>query len=336
MSSEKNRPETAGEPAPSQASIAPQGREQAAQWERSVLERLAFATLDEQRRARRWRIFFRIAFVLLLAVIAAGVWRPSVDLQDVSGPHTALVELQGEIAADTLASADNINDALRAAFDDPDSKAVVLRINSPGGSPVQAGIINDEIWRLKKLYRKPIYVVVDDLCASGGYYVAAAADRIYVDKASLVGSIGVLMDGFGFTGLMSKLGVERRLYTAGKNKGFLDPFSPQSKPQEDYARQMLEEVHQQFIAVVKKGRGKRLKLSDPDLFSGLVFNGDRSIALGLADGHGTLDSVARDVVKAEKVVDYTVKENVLDRISRRFGTTAGAAIASAMRNMSMR
>jgi protease-4 len=305
-------------------------------WERGVLEKLAFATLEEQRSARRWRIFFRFAFLAALLLIAIGLWRPARHVSDVSGPHTALVDLAGEIAADQPASADNIVESLRNAFEDKESKAVVLRINSPGGSPVQAGIINDEIWRLKALHNKPLYVVVDDICASGGYYVAAAADQIFVDKASLVGSIGVLMDGFGFTGLMDKLGIERRLYTAGRNKGFLDPFSPQSKEQQAYAKQMLDEVHRQFIDVVKRGRGARLKADDPDVFSGLVFNGERSIALGLADGHGTVDSVARDIVKAEKVIDYTTKENVLDRLSRRFGAAAGESIASALRGMGLR
>jgi protease IV len=214
---------------------------------------------------------------------------------------------------------------LQDAFEDKETQGVVLRINSPGGSPVQAGQINDEIRRLRAKYPGiPLYVVVDDICASGGYYVAAAADKIFVDKASLIGSIGVLMDGFGFTGTMAKLGVERRLITAGSNKGFLDPFSPLSPAQQQYAKQMLEEIHQQFIDVVKRGRGKRLK-ETPDTFSGLVWNGQKGVEMGLADGYGSLESVARDVIKAEKIVDYTTRESIADRLAKRFG----AGVASA-------
>ena len=208
---------------------------------------------------------------------------------------------------------------MRSAFEDKGTAGVILRINSPGGSPVQSGIINDEIRRLRGKYPDiPLYVVVEDVCASGGYYVAAAADKIFVDKASLVGSIGVLMDGFGFTGTMDKLGVERRLLTAGENKGFLDPFSPQDPKQKLMAQTMLGEIHKQFIDVVKKGRGQRLK-ETPDMFSGLVWTGARSIELGLADDFGTVSSVARDVIKAEKVMDYTQKENIAERFAKRFG-----------------
>jgi protease-4 len=242
------------------------------------------------------------------------------------GKHTALVEVHGVIAPDTAANADDVIQSLQDAFDDHNTLGVVVRINSPGGSPVQAGYINDEIRRLRALHPDvPLYVVVEDICASGGYYIAAAADKIFVNKASMVGSIGVLMDGFGFTGAMEKLGVERRLITAGENKGFLDPFSPQSATQKDYARQMVGDIHQQFIAVVKQGRGNRLKPT-PDMFSGLVWTGERSIELGLADGLGSLDSVAREVVKAEKVVDFTVHEGLADRLAQRFG----AGVASAL------
>ncbi len=307
-------------------------------WERSMLEKLAMASLKEQQLARRWKIFFRLAFLAALLLLTFAILRPKGHATDRVGPHTALVELTGEIAMGTSASADNINAALKEAFEDPESKGVILRINSPGGSPVQSGLINSEITRLKTLHKKPIYVVVEEICASGGYYVASAADQIFVDKASLVGSIGVLMDGFGFTGLMEKLGVERRLLTAGENKGFLDPFSPQSEKHKAYVEGMLKEIHEQFIATVKQGRGAKLKTDQPDIFSGLVFSGEKSIALGLADATGTLDSVARDVVKAEKVIDYTPKENVLDRISRRFGAAAGDAVIKAMRtsNSSLR
>jgi len=239
--------------------------------------------------------------------------------------HTALVDLQGVIAADKT-SADSVIDSLQSAFEDKKTKGVILRINSPGGSPVQAGQIHDEIKRLRGLHPDiPLYVVVDDICASGGYYVAAGADKIFVDKASIVGSIGVLMDGFGFTQAMQKLGVERRLLTAGENKGFLDPFSPADPRQEAYARQMLEEIHGQFINVVKEGRGKRLK-ETPGMFSGLVWSGERSIQLGLADGLGSVESVARDVIKAKDIVDFTQREGLAARLASRLGASMAAAL----------
>lgn len=304
-------------------------------WEREMLEKVLMAGIREQRAARRWKIFFRL---LVLAIVALVVWSisdfdgGSTTVGATSGKHTALVTLSGEIAPDSQASAQKINSALESAFEDNSAAGVILRINSPGGSPVQAGMIYDDIARLRAKYpKKPLYVVVEEICASGGYYVAAAADKIYVDKASIVGSIGVLMDGFGFTGLMDKLGIERRLLTAGRNKGFLDPFSPQTDQQKTYALDMLEQVHQQFIGAVKKGRGNRLK-DDPDLFSGLFWTGQRSIELGLADGLGTVDSVARDVLKAPDLVDYTVKENLPERVARRFGAAVGAA---AMKTMMM-
>jgi protease-4 len=302
--------------------------DQDSNWERDVLEKLALSSLQEQRRARHWGIFFKTAtlgFMFILLFIAMG-WIGKSEVALGTGKHTALVDLQGVIAADSVASADNIISSLQNAFKDKNTKGVILRINSPGGSPVQAGQINDEIVRLRAQYPKiPLYVVVDDICASGGYYVAAAADKIYVDKASLIGSIGVLMDGFGFTGTMSKLGVERRLITAGVNKGFLDPYSPLNPSQKAYAKQMVEEIHQQFIAVVKKGRGKRLKVT-PDTFSGLVWNGQRGVEMGLADGYGTVESVARDVIKASDIVDYTVKENFADRLAKRFGVGVMSAL----------
>ena len=304
-------------------------------WEREILEKVLLAGIREQRAARRWKIFFRL---LVLAIVALVVWSisdfdgGSTTVGATSGKHTALVTLSGEIAPDSQASAQKINSALESAFEDSSAAGVILRINSPGGSPVQAGMIYDDIARLRAKYpKKPLYVVGEEICASGGYYVAAAADKIYVDKASIVGSIGVLMDGFGFTGLMDKLGIERRLLTAGRNKGFLDPFSPQTDQQKTYALDMLEQVHQQFIGAVKKGRGNRLK-DDPDLFSGLFWTGQRSIELGLADGLGTVDSVARDVLKAPDLVDYTVKENLPERVARRFGAAVGAA---AMKTMMM-
>jgi protease-4 len=230
-----------------------------------------------------------------------------------------MVELRGVIGPESGASADNIVSGLQDAFKDKNTQGVILRINSPGGSPVQAGHINDEIKRLRAKYPDiPLYAVVEDICASGGYYVAVAADQIYVDKGSIIGSIGVLMDGFGFTELMDKLGVERRLLAAGENKGFLDPFSPINEEQQKYAATMLAEIHKQFITVVREGRGQRLN-ETPELFSGLLWVGTRSVELGLADGLGSIDYVAREIVKAEDIVDFTPRENIAERVARRFG-----------------
>ena len=297
-----------------------------------MLEKLAFAALAEQRAARRWRIFFRLAWLLLFAGL---VWTLASNEMagnaSKSAPHTAVVNVKGEIADGAEASAENVLAALRSAFEDQGSQAVVLLINSPGGSPVQAGIINDEIVRLKQKHNKPLYAVVEETCASAAYYIAAAADDIYVDKASIVGSIGVLMDGFGFTGTMEKLGVERRLLIAGENKGFLDPFSPQSDKQRQFAQSMLDQIHQQFIAVVKEGRGDRLKSTD-ETFSGLFWTGQQAIDLGLADHLGSLDYVAREVVKAEDIIDYTRRENVAERLVKRFGMTLGEGAVHAMRS----
>lgn len=294
--------------------------------ERNVLERLLLAHLDEQRRTRRWGVFFKLTGVVWLFLVFF-MLLGQFDGEFVSTePHTALVDINGEIGGDDGVTADTLIGALNTAFDDKHTKAVVLRINSPGGSPVHAGLVFDEIKRLRAKHAQiPLYVVIDDICASGGYYIAAAGDKIFVDKASLVGSIGVLMDGFGFTESMKKLGVERRLLTAGENKGFLDPFSPKQANQETHAKLMLEEIHQQFIQVVRKGRGSRLK-ETPDMFSGLVWSGARSIELGLADALGSLDSVARDVVKVEEIVDFTPQEGLADRLARRIGTAMGDAM----------
>jgi protease IV len=296
-------------------------------WERGVLERLVRSVLDEQRRARRWSILFKsLGFLYLFVVLFLVLgWFSGKD-KGLPGRHTALVEINGVIAADSQASAERVNAGLQDAFKDTKTAGVILRVNSPGGSPVQAGQINGEMRRLRGLYPKvPLYVVVEDICASGGYYVAAAADQIYVDQASIVGSIGVLMDGFGFTGTMEKLGVERRLLTAGDNKGFLDPFSPINPKQRDYAEKLLADVHRQFIDVVKQGRGKRLK-ETPELFSGLFWTGQRSIELGLADGLGSVDYVAREVIKAEDIVDFTPRENLAERFARRLGAATAEAL----------
>ena len=291
-------------------------------WERATLEKLAFAALKEQRSARRWKIFFRLAWLGLIAAVVFVALQQSSSTTSKSAPHTAVVDIKGEIASGAEASAEFVVAAMRSALEDEGSQALVLLINSPGGSPVQAGIINDEIVRLKAKHNKPIYAVVEETCASAAYYIAAAADDIYVDKASIVGSIGVLMDGFGFTGTMEKLGVERRLLTAGENKGFLDPFSPQTETQRAYAQTMLNQIHQQFISVVKAGRGDRLKTT-ADTFSGLFWTGQQAVEMGLADQMGSLDYVAREVVKAEDIIDYTRRDNVAERLVKRFGAAVG-------------
>lgn len=300
-------------------------------WERATLERLLFATLEEQRAQRRWRAIVRLAWLaFFIFVIWALTWRgaPSADK---ATPHTAVIEIQGEIGPDAEANAEFIVAAARAAFEDAGAQGVVLLINSPGGSPVQAGIVNDELKRLKARYQKPLYAVVEESCASAAYYIAASADRIFVDKASIVGSIGVLMEGFGFVGLMDKLGIERRLLTAGENKGFLDPFSPQTDTHRRHAQQMLDQVHKQFIDVVRAGRGKRLKADTPELFSGLFWTGQQAVELGLADQLGNLDFVAREVIKAEDLVDYTRRENVAERLVKRFGASIGEGAIRALR-----
>ena len=296
------------------------------QWERGVLEKVALAAIQEQRSARRWGMFFKLlVMTYLFALLFIGMgWFGKRDVS--AGKHTALVDISGVISANSAASADKILGGLQAAFKDKNTKGVIVRINSPGGSPVQAGYINDEIRRLRGKHPEiPLYAVVEDICASGGYYIAAAADRIYVDKGSIIGSIGVLMDGFGFTGTMENLGVERRLLAAGKNKGFLDPFSPIHDEQIAHAEIMLNDIHQQFIAVVRQGRGKRLK-ETPDMFSGLLWVGQKSIDLGLADALGSLEYVAREVIKAEDIVDFTQQENIAERFARRFGAASAETL----------
>lgn len=293
-------------------------------WERTVIEKLAASALKEQRRARQWGIFFKtLGFIYLFALLFLALGWIGKKETVLPGKHAAVVELDGVISPDSLSSASNIASGLQEAFKDKRTQGVILRINSPGGSPVQAGYINDEIRRLRAKYPSiPIYAVVEDICASGGYYVAVAADKIFVDKASIVGSIGVLMDGFGFPGTLEKLGIERRLLTAGSNKGFLDPFSPLVPEQKAYAEKMLNEIHSQFVEVVKQGRGKRLKESS-EIFSGLVWTGQRSVDLGLADGLGGVEYVAREVIKADHIVDFTLRENFVERLAKRLG--AGAA-----------
>jgi protease IV len=307
-------------------------------WERSAIEKLLLANVKEQRAKRRWGIFFRLCALVLAA---AFLWALLTDDPSKawsakdggsSGKHTAVVSLDGTIEADSpTASAESVNAALRAAFADPQTAGVILRVNSPGGSPVQSQMIFDEMRRLRTKYAQtPLHAVVEEVCASGGYFVAAAADSIHVSKSSMIGSIGVLMDGFGFSGTMQKLGVERRLLTAGENKGFLDPFSPLQEKHKEHVTQMLGDIHEQFISAVKSGRGVRLK-SDPKIFSGLLFTGANGIQLGLADALGTVDSVARDVIKAEDLVDYSPKDNVAERLARRFGAAAGSSFFSMLK-----
>lgn len=300
-------------------------------WDETATQ-IAQLYLQERRSDRRWRVFFRLVWLAVFALLAWTAYADHLLPAPPIGPHTALVEVRGEIASDTEASADNLIGALRSAFEDEGSQAVVLRINSPGGSPVQAGLVYDEIRRLKSLHNKRVFAVVEEECASGAYYIAAAADEIYTDKASIVGSIGVLMDGFGFAGAMERLGIERRLLTAGVNKGIGDPFSPLSDEQRGYLKATLDQVHQQFIAVVREGRGERLK-ETPEIFSGLFWNGEEAVKLGLADHLGSLDYVAREVIKAEDIIDYTPKENIAERLANRFGASIGAGAVRAMRSM---
>jgi protease-4 len=300
-----------------------------------VLEQFARDYLRDRRSERRWRIFFRLSWLLLFLFIVLSLLVQGPGKAPPGTAHTALVELRGEIAADTDTSAEVVVAGLKSAFEDAGARAVVIRINSPGGSPVQSGIINDEIRRLKAKHGKKVYAVVDEACASGAYYVAVAADEIFVDKASLVGSIGVLIDGFGFTDAMEKLGIERRLITAGQNKGLLDPFSPLDEQQRAFAQAMIDQIHQQFIKAVKEGRGQRLK-ETPDIFSGLFWNGEEAVKLGLADQLGNLDFVAREVVKAEDVIDYTQRENVAERLVKRFGASVGEGAARTLRGFVVR
>lgn len=298
--------------------------------EMKVLEKWASSVLKEQRSTRRWGIFFKsLTFIYLFALLGLFLAGNSFDTEAIDEkPHVAVVELKGAIAADQEANADSIIGALRRAFDAEKSRAVVIRINSPGGSPVQAGYIYDEMVRLKGLHTdKPLYAVITDIGASGGYYVAAAADEIYADKASLVGSIGVISSGFGFVELMDKLGVERRALTAGESKALLDPFQPLGDEQRAFWQQVLNTTHQQFIEQVQQGRGDRLS-DDPKLFTGLIWTGEQAVDLGLIDGLASTSQVARDKVGIDKLVDYTSRPNALERITERLGVAVGSTIVN--------
>lgn len=297
-------------------------------WEREVIEKVLLAQVTEQRRSRRWGLFFKgLLFVYLLAVLAllAIDYLPDAKLH--AGGHAAVVEIDGLISSESDASAENVIESLRDAFKDKGTKGVILRVNSPGGSPVQSALINDEIRRLRDKYKKvPVYAVIEDLGASGGYFVAVAADKIYVNRSSVVGSIGVLMNGFGFVDTIEKLGVERRLMTAGEHKALFDPFSPVNEFDREHLRRILDELHANFIGAVKAGRGNRLK-DDPEIFSGLFWTGEESVALGLADGFGDLGYVARDVIGVETTVDFTKEVDVWERLASRMGTGAAEAFA---------
>jgi protease IV len=292
------------------------------QWQQTVIEKLAMSSLKEQKATRRWGIFFKLlVFIYLFTILAYAVGWVVKDGKAAIGAHTALINIAGVIEPGGEVNADAVLGSLADAYDNKGTKGIILRINSPGGSPVQAGIINEEVYRQKKLHPNiPVYAVVEDICASGGYYIAAAADKIFVDKASIVGSIGVLMDGYGFTGTMEKLGVERRLLTAGKNKAMLDPFSPVKEEHKVFAQAMLDEIHEQFKTVVREGRGERLK-ETPDTFSGLFWSGEDSIKMGLADELGSADYVAREVIKQKDIVDFTYQENFADRFAKRLGAS---------------
>jgi protease-4 len=300
-------------------------------WHRDLVNRLAFAAVDEQRRARRWSIFFKILLALYLLLILF-LYMPTdwSDLSKASEKYTALVNLKGVISDSTEASADNVITGLRNAFEDENTAGVILRANSPGGSPVQSAYIYDEIRRLRELYPDtPLYAVVTDICASGCYYVVSAADQIYVDKSSIVGSIGVRMDSFGFVDTLEKLGIERRLYTAGKSKGFLDPFTPSKPSDVEHVKVLLESIHTNFIDSVKTGRGDRLK-EDTELFTGLVWTGEESLSMGLVDELGSSGYVAREVIGEEEIVEFTEKPDLFERLSERIGTAMAKGMGALM------
>ena len=299
-------------------------------WEKDVVTKLAESSLNEQRRSRRWGIFFKLLTFAYLAVILFMFSKAtSLTTASTAEKHTALVELNGVIADNEPANADSVVTALRDAFDAENSSGVILRINSPGGSPVQSGYIYDEIIRLRKENPDtPLYAVITDICASGGYYIASAADKIYADKASIVGSIGVRMDNFGFVDAMKKLGVERRTLTAGENKALLDPFLPINKDTTAHMQVMLSEIHQQFISAVKKGRGDRLDASVEGLFSGLIWTGESAVNIGLIDGLASSSYVAREVIGEEDIVNYTVKEDILERFAAQLGSTVAQVIST--------
>ena len=297
-------------------------------WEKQTIEKIAMESLVQQKASRRWSVFFKSVSLIYLGWVLFFVLSSSNSSTIASGDFTALITLNGEIGVDSEVSAINVKSSLKEVYENPGTKALILSINSPGGSPVQSGIINDEINRYEALHPKiPIYAVIEDICASGGYYIAVAADKIFVDKASIVGSIGVLMNGFGFDKAINNLGIERRLITSGENKAILDPFLPIQPKQKEFMQNLLKEVHSQFIEVVKKGRGNKLSLN-PEIFSGLFWSGESAINLGLADGYGDIDLVAREIIGYEKIIDFTAQSNFADRFAKRLG----ASISSNLHN----
>lgn len=314
----------------------PPNDENSPQWEKTVLEKLAFAALEEQRTTRRWGIFFKLlTFGYLVAVLMIAAYPQMEGEIHSDKPHVAVIDVMGMIAEGEVANANSIITGLRDATKDHNTKGVILNINSPGGSAVQAAYVYDEIRRQKAEHPTlPIYAVVGDLCASGGYYIAAASDKIFVSPASLIGSIGVLMNGFGFSNVLEKLGIERRLMTAGEHKAMLDPFSPVKEQESKHMQRLLDQVHQQFIDAVKQGRGNRLK-ETPDMFSGLVWSGQQGVDLGLADGFGSVDSVARNELGSEETVDFTPQERLIDRLAGKFGAAFGHSFATAFSGLQL-
>jgi protease-4 len=308
-----------------------------ASWEREVVTQLAESSLREQRRARRWGIFFKTLTFAYIGAIIYMYGEASLTTANLNEKHTAVVELNGVIADNEEANADSIITALRDAFDNENSAGVILRINSPGGSPVQSGYIYDEMRRLREEHPDtPLYAVVTDVCASGGYYIASAADKIYADKASIVGSIGVRMDNFGFVDAMNKLGIERRTLTAGKNKALLDPFLPENETTKAHMQTMLSEIHQQFIKSVKDGRGDRLDTSVEGLFSGLIWTGEAAVDIGLVDELASSSYVAREVIGEETIINYTVKEDIFERFAERLGSTVAQVISTQLFSPSLK
>ena len=314
-----------------------QSNDKSSEFEQALVSKIATEAITEQRRARRWSVFFKLFMVAYISVFTLVYLVDGWDGASIGGEkHTALVDITGVISSESQANADYIVSGLRAAFEDENTAGIILRINSPGGSPVQAGYVNSEIYRLREEYPDiPFYSVITDMCASGGYYIAAAADKIYADKASVVGSIGVIMSGFGFVDTIEKLGVERRLLHAGENKGFLDPFSPLKSDEVDHVETLLTDIHQQFVDVVKKGRGDKL-VNDEKIFSGLIWTGEQSVELGLVDALGSPGYVAREVIGVEEIVDFTKRETVLDQFASKIGATFAKSISSILAGFEIR
>ena len=302
--------------------------QQSENWEKQTIEKIAMESLVQQKTSRRWSIFFKLVSLIYLGWVLFFVLTSSNNSTMANGDFTALITLNGEIGTDSEVSAINVKSSLKEVYENPGTKALILAINSPGGSPVQSGIINDEINRYKLLHPHiPIYAVIEDICASGGYYIVVASDKIFVDKASIVGSIGVLMNGFGFDKAIQNLGIERRLIISGENKAILDPFLPVQPKQKEFMQNLLKQVHNQFIEVVKKGRGDKLA-DNPKIFSGLFWSGESAIDLGLADGYGDIDLVAREIVGYEKIIDFTAQSNFADRFAKKLGASISSSLSN--------